>query len=81
MLFKDELIISLQQSKVRQATGAPCCEETPSKRLQVKLLCQYCNKEPRRRVCFITSVRLARELFRRGIKPRLIVTSWSLKAV
>lgn len=36
MLFKDELIISLQQSKVTQATMAPCCEETPSKGLQVK---------------------------------------------
>lgn len=39
MLFKDELIISLWQSKVRQASGAPCREETPSKGLKVKELC------------------------------------------
>lgn len=39
MLFKDELIISLRQSKVRRATGAPRHEEPPSKGLKVKKLC------------------------------------------
>lgn len=57
MLVKDELIISLEQSKVRQATGAPCCEEMPSKGLQVKSLCwilqQGNRRTTHRRVCFI----------------------------
>lgn len=36
MLFKDELIISLRQSKVRQATGPPRRAEMPSKALRLK---------------------------------------------
>lgn len=57
MLFKDELIISLRQSKVRQATGAPRRDETPSKGLKVKELCWVLQRgtrqPPKRRVCFI----------------------------
>lgn len=74
MLFKDELIISLRQSKVRRATGAPHREEPPSKGLQVKELCCMLQEGASKRTGLLRYRRLfsARKLLRAWRPARLV---------